>query len=300
MTTHRFVWGPFRATLAATLVAAVVSLFAFVQSGAATQAAEDQVEDQHHEGRIVGGTAVPDGKYRFVAALLNTNSGTTPFEQQFCGGTLIDEDSVLTAAHCVFGQSPQPLRVTVGRTVLNSTQGQVRSVSSIAIHPSYNPPPGPGTSQAYDAAVLQLNRGVGGVPRMRLATARHDFLETPGRNATVAGWGNTIAQPAGGGGPSPSFPNRMREAQVPLVSDEQAKMVYGASYFEPLMVAAGREGKDTCQGDSGGPMFAKANRRYRQIGITSFGAGCGAQGYPGVYAEVNAPAIRDFIVAAAA
>jgi secreted trypsin-like serine protease len=65
------------------------------------------------------------------------------------------------------------------------------------------------------------------------------------------------------------------------------------------MVAAGREGKDTCQGDSGGPMFAKTASGPRQIGITSFGAGCGAQGYPGVYTEVNAASIRSFIIDAA-
>jgi secreted trypsin-like serine protease len=65
------------------------------------------------------------------------------------------------------------------------------------------------------------------------------------------------------------------------------------------MVAAGREGKDTCSGDSGGPMFARqADKRY-QIGITSFGRGCGASGYPGVYTEVNARAVKPFIVNAA-
>src|SRR5215212_2310950 len=98
MTRYRFVWGPLRATLAATLVATVVSLLAFVQSGPAAQAVEDQVEAQHLEGRVIGGTEVPDGKHPFVAALLNTNAGNTPTEQQFCGGSLIDRDSVLTAA----------------------------------------------------------------------------------------------------------------------------------------------------------------------------------------------------------
>jgi secreted trypsin-like serine protease len=91
----------------------------------------------------------------------------------------------------------------------------------------------------------------------------------------------------------------MREAQVPLVSDSQGQSVYGSSYFPSLMVAAGETGKDTCQGDSGGPMFAKVSDRYTQIGVTSFGTGCGASGYPGVYAEVNASAIRNFITNAA-
>ncbi len=65
------------------------------------------------------------------------------------------------------------------------------------------------------------------------------------------------------------------------------------------MVAAGETGKDTCQGDSVGPMFELVSGQYWQTGITSFGAGCGAAGYPGVYAEVNASSIRNFITNAA-
>jgi secreted trypsin-like serine protease len=139
---------------------------------------------------------------------------------------------------------------------------------------------------------------VSGIVPIKLATSNQDFLETPGANATVAGWGNTIAQPAGGSAGS-SFPNRMREAQVPLVSGDQAASIYGPSYVKSLMVAAGKAGKDTCQGDSGGPMFAKVNISFKQIGITSFGIGCGADGFPGVYTEVNASPIRSFITNAA-
>jgi secreted trypsin-like serine protease len=281
---------PVWVTLLAALVAALVSVFVFLQSGKPAQAADGT----RYSTKIIGGTAVPDGKYKFVAALRNTNFGSTAFEQQFCGGTLIDHDSVLTAAHCVYGRSVSPLRVTVGRTVLDSNQGQTRSVSRKFVHRFYDP----SLDDAYDAAVLKLRRPVSGIPPIKLATSSQDFLETPGRNATVAGWGNTIGQPAGGNAGS-SFPNRMREAQVPIVSDNQAASVYGSDYFKRLMVAAGEAGKDTCQGDSGGPMFAKPGGKFTQIGITSFGTGCGADGYPGVYAEVNASSIRSFITNAA-
>jgi secreted trypsin-like serine protease len=91
----------------------------------------------------------------------------------------------------------------------------------------------------------------------------------------------------------------MRVARVPIVSDARARDVYGSSFVGALMVAAGKAGKDTCSGDSGGPMFARQGDKRYQIGITSFGEGCGARGYPGVYTEVNAPAIRTFIVDAA-
>ncbi len=285
MVVRKFGRGSLWMSLLAALVAALLLLVSFGSAQSARAA-----DDPTYDTRIIGGTAVPDGKYPFVAALLDTRNGSTAFYQQFCGGTLIDRDSVLTAAHCVYGEPASPLRVTVGRTVLDSNQGQKLAVSRIFVHPDYNP----ASSQAYDAAVLKLSGPVPGITPIKLATSSQDFLENPGRNATVAGWGNTNQQ-----SPSMSEPdyyvNRMREAQVPLVSDATAKSVYGNDYFSGLMVAAGKTGKDTCQGDSGGPMFAKTNGLYTQIGITSFGTGCGAPGYPGVYAEVNASSIRTFI-----
>ena len=244
--------------------------------------------------KVVGGKPLPDGKYEFVAALLDTRYGSTAYNQQFCGGALIDKDSVLTAAHCVYGESAAPLKVAVGKTVLSSNQGQTRGVSGIFVHPQYSP----SWDEAYDVAIIKLKSPVSGIAPVKLATSSQDYLETPGRNATVAGWGNTVAQPPDGDAGS-SWPDRMREAQVPLVADSQAQSVYGSSYFPSLMVAAGETGKDTCQGDSGGPVFAKVSDRYTQIGVTSFGIGCGARGYPGVYAEVSASPIRNFITNAA-
>jgi len=274
---------------------AVLSLFLFVQSGKAAQVAVDQ----YYDGRVVGGKAVPNGKYKFVAALLNTSYGSAASEQQFCGATLIDRDSVLTAAHCVEGEMAPSLRVTVGRTLLDTNQGQERGVSQMFIHPNWN-----SDTFAYDAAVLKLSKPVSRIKPIKLATSSQDFLETPERNATVAGWGNTTAQPADGSDAGSSFPNRMREAQLPIVSDSSAEEVYDSTYGLPgyrssIQVAAGKTGKDACQGDSGGPIFALAGGNYTQIGITSWGIGCGAPGYPGVYAEVNDSSIRGFITTAA-
>ncbi len=251
--------------------------------------------DTDYQAQIVGGTEVPNGKYPFVTALLDRRNGSTAYQQQFCGGSLIDEDSVLTAAHCVVGTSPTPLRVTVGRTVLNSDQGEVRRASRIFVHPDYRER----CRNCYDAAVLKLGNSVSGIAPIKLAASNQNALENPGRKARIAGWGNTIKQTPPFFQEPDSYPNRMHAATVPLVSDARAKDVYGSSYVRSLMVAAGKEGKDTCQGDSGGPMWASTPQGRRQIGITSFGAGCGAQGYPGVYAEVNAPSIRSFITNAA-
>lgn len=276
------------AVLAALLFAAL--LLAFFGGAQSARAAI--------EPRIVGGTAVPDGKYRFVAALLDTRNGSTAFWQQTCGGTLIDKNSVLTAAHCVFGEPEAPLRVTVGRTVLNSDQGQKRAVSRIFIHPNYKP-----RTIAYDAAVLKLSRPVTGIAPVKLATSSQNFLETPGRVVTTAGWGNKNQQSPDHHEPD-LYADRMREVQVPIASDARAERIYDAElgpsgYVPPIQVAVEKSGKGPCQGDSGGPLFDMVAGRYTQIGITSWGIGCAADGYPGVYAEVNAPAIRPFIVNAA-
>ncbi len=253
------------------------------------------------ETQIVGGTAVPNGEYPFMASLQERKNNQPPAKEHFCGGTLIDRDSVLTAAHCaayIKREVPaRMLRIVVGVTELNSDQGQarrIRSHSDIRVHPRYHG----GRSAAYDAAVIELERPVSFNP-IKLATADQNRLEKPGRKARIAGWGNTIQQTPPFYLEPNSYPNRMRAATVPLVSDARAEDVYGSSYFPRLMVAAGKEGKDTCDGDSGGPMWATTPQGRRQIGITSFGAGCGAQGYPGVYTEVNASPIRTFITDAA-
>jgi len=244
-------------------------------------------DDPGVQPQVVGGTPVPDGKYPFVAALLDTRFGSTPTEQQFCTGTLIDRNSVLTAAHCVVGTSPQPLRIVLGRTVLSkSDQGQERSVSAIFIDPSYNGK----RSDAYDAAVLELNDSVSAIAPIKLAALNQNFLEKPGHRVKIAGWGKT------GSG----YPERMHEASLPVVSDTYARKVYGRLFVPALMVAAGETGVDTCVGDSGGPAFAQTPGGPRQIGITSFGgARCGARDQPGVYTEVNASSIRNFITSMA-
>jgi secreted trypsin-like serine protease len=327
MSEDKAISGPLWATLVGALVAAIVvaAFFVFVQGGEAKQVANEQ---PLYGPKIIDGKGVPNGTYPFMSFLTLTfadgqDSNNKP-EIFDCGGSLIDADNVLTAAHCVVDETRLlKVKVAVGRTVLSSKQGQVRSVKRVSIHPNFNFP-------NYDAAVLELSRPVAGITPIKLASSKQNFLEKPGRKAMVAGWGSTTARRAClPTFASPVFPYRMRQAQVPIVSDSRADQLYqdicrfiGPSYshyIPRLMVAAGGTGKDACQGDSGGPLFVArapdgngdndgkngdgdngtSGAKYTQIGITSFGPGCGTERYPGAYTEVNASPIARFIKRAA-
>jgi secreted trypsin-like serine protease len=291
--------------LLAMLCAALVSLLALAQWDGAARA--DEQEGRGHritpersadptlrhepsgaakqgdfEPEVVGGTPVADGAYPFMAFLdIRYRNGS----RGRCGGTLIARDSVLTAAHCV--PNTRKVLLTVGRTVISESQGQLRSVRYVFIHPRYNPP-----KYAYDAAVLKLYSPVKGIKPIKLATAKQNSLELPGHTLRAAGWGSRSE------GGDLQFSDRMRVVSLPVVSDRRARRAYSSAYSPSLMVAAGAKGKDACQGDSGGPLFNPGSTST-QVGIVSFGRGCARSGFPGVYTEVNNPRVRTFIVNAA-
>jgi secreted trypsin-like serine protease len=288
MSVNKSIKDPLWATLVGTLVAAmVVSFVVFVQSGEAVppEAADEQPHSASVSPMIVGGTEVPDGKYPFVAYVeLYTRKSVFA-----CTGSLIDQDSVLTAAHCLIDTTGA--KVIVGRTDLrNKNRGQVIEASKPFIHPRYN-------GNGYDAGVLKLRRPVKGIKPIKLATANQNNLEKPGHILTAAGWGAVRQRPA-------IYPKRMHEVSIPVVSDSRAKRAYQQSqapkYVPSLMVAAGKKGKAPCFGDSGGPLFDSGSRT--QVGIDSRYAvrKCAAQArYPEVFTEVNNQEIRNFIVSAA-
>ena len=295
MSVAKFIRNPLWATLVGALVAAmVVSYFVFVQSGEATpQAADEQTPYASVSPKspmIVGGIAVPNGKNPFMAALLDKRRPGDAFDELFCGGTLIDKDSVLTAAHCLVNSKPDKLQVVIGRTVLNQHRGQLRSVSRRFIQLRYN-------GNGYDAAVLKLSRPVKGIKPIKLALTKQNNLEKPGHILMAAGWGVVKQRP----GPFDVRTFRMHEVSVPVVFDSRAKRAYqsqGLKYLPSLQVAAGKKGNGACFGDSGGPLFDSGSGT--QVGVTSHGAGrCGTARYPAVYTEVNNEQIGKWILKAA-
>jgi secreted trypsin-like serine protease len=207
---------------------------------------------------------------------------------------------------------PGLFRVFLGRTDMTSNKAVVRNVKRIFVHPRYNP-----SSLNRDAAVLKLSREVRDIPKLKLAeVTSRNWLEKPGSTAVVAGWGSTLQKSFTTSKCSVGreyFPDRMREARVPIRSDSYAAYVYNEflpyygyhcrRYVSKKMIAADRGGKGTCQSDSGGPLIKLVQRNGKkvhiQIGIVSGGVGCAYDGYPGKYSEVNSKQIAPFIKSAA-
>ncbi|OIJ94776.1 S1 family peptidase [Streptomyces monashensis] len=213
---------------------------------------------------IVGGTATTTAAYPFVMQITDASGN------QFCGGTLVAADKVVTAAHCMVGESTSSVRVVGGRTFLNGTDGTVSKVGKIWINPNYTD-----ATQGNDVSVLTLSTSMP-YTAAKYVSASDTGVYAAGATARILGWGTTSE--------NGSSSNQLRTATVPLVADSGCKTSYGSDFVQSDMVCAGYAsgGTDTCQGDSGGPLLIGGVL----AGITSWGEGCAEAGYPGVYTRL--------------
>jgi len=210
-----------------------------------------------------------------------------------CGGSIIKEDRILTAAHCLVDLALFPSEITIvaGRSSLLET-GQRRSISQLAIHPMFREVVG-GRNDGIlinDVAVLSLSTPLtfnSRVQPIAYALPRDNSFERPDTPLNVVGFGAT----RDGG----ELSTQLMEATVPAIARGQAAQALGVQLNGSHLAAGGRL-QDSCQGDSGGPLVAtRPDGTLVQVGIVSFGFGCGNPGLPGVYSRVSglAPFIRN-------
>ncbi|XP_045102250.1 serine protease svh-1-like isoform X3 [Portunus trituberculatus] len=247
-----------------------------------------QVEDRPgapilERPKIVDGHTPPPGAHPWmVAILVHTRTGP----KQNCGGAVLSEDLVITAAHCVSKYPPITYLLRIGDfNVEEEEEGQQEfRISSIALHPQFDK----GPYLNNDVALLRVQRKNGkgiqfgkNVQPLCLVPSRWNY--PPYLNCTVAGWGSL--------GVSLGYSKVLQSALLPILprSTCQADYVYGPVRLTQGMYCAGylEGGVDTCQGDSGGPMVCLVEGRHTIVGITSWGHGCARPNKPGVYTKLT-------------
>ncbi|XP_033331115.2 trypsin-like serine protease domain-containing protein masquerade isoform X1 [Megalopta genalis] len=232
--------------------------------------------------RVVGGEDADANEWCWQVALINS------LNQYLCGGALIGTQWVLTAAHCVTNivRSGDAIYVRVGDHDLTRKYGspgaQTLRVATTYIHHNHN-------SQTLDndIALLKLH----GQAELKdgvclVCLPARGVSHTAGKRCTVTGYGYM-----GEAGP---IPLRVREAEIPIVSDAECIRKVNAVTEKIFILpassfcAGGEQGNDACQGDGGGPLVCQDDGFYELAGLVSWGFGCGRLDVPGVYVKVSA------------
>lgn len=225
--------------------------------------------------KIVGGENAQKGEISYIVSLRSKSSG------HFCGGSLIAQNWVLTAAHCVRGGTIN--EIWIGMLDQKNLEGvEKMKPAKIIAHEKYS-----SSTMENDFALIQLSQNSSYAPVVLNETEITIDETNPGAApimSLTAGWGALREN-------SYTLPNMLQKVQVPLVGATacNAPEAYNGD-IKSSMICAGYKagGKDSCQGDSGGPLsIVDADGKHTLIGVVSWGEGCARANKYGVYAKVN-------------
>ncbi|CAL4105092.1 unnamed protein product, partial [Meganyctiphanes norvegica] len=225
--------------------------------------------------RIVGGQVAELHEWRWQAALRLREDNL-----QFCGATLIADQWLLTAAHCMVNFQTSSVTVSLGEhdknTGSDTTATRHIGIKRSIIHPDYDT-----TTQENDIALLELESYTSNTAIHPICLPTKNAASTfAGSTGTVTGWGTTSWQ-----GQDSSH---LQEVELPIITNTKCSNDLEQYTITDKMICTYAVGKDACQGDSGGPLVWKSpSGHYNLVGVVSFGYRCAETGYPGVYTRVT-------------
>ncbi|XP_032589214.2 uncharacterized protein LOC6586651 isoform X1 [Drosophila mojavensis] len=227
------------------------------------------------------------GEYPWHVAILKKDPKESIYA---CGGTLIDAQHIISAAHCIKSQNGFDLRVRLGEWDVNHDVEFFpyieRDVVSVHIHPEYYA----GTLD-NDLAILKLDHPVDFTknPHISPACLPDQYSDFTNARCWTTGWGKDAFGEHG------KYQNILKEVDVPILSHHQCeaqlrntRLGYSYKLNPGFICAGGEEGKDACKGDGGGPLVCERNGVWNVVGVVSWGIGCGQVNVPGVYVKVSA------------
>lgn len=225
-------------------------------------------------GKIVGGENAQQGEIPYIVSLRGSSGS------HFCGGSLISQKWVLTAAHCVRGGTVKEIWIGL-LDQKNSAGAEKIKPAKIIAHEKYN-----ASTLENDFALIELSQNSSFAP-IALNDIEINLDETVNSEpimSMTSGWGATKES-------SYTLPNMLQKVSVPLVSEKNcnAPEAYKGKIKESMICAGLKAGgKDSCQGDSGGPLVvSNADGSHTLIGVVSWGEGCARANKYGVYSKVN-------------
>ncbi|CAH0592701.1 unnamed protein product [Chrysodeixis includens] len=223
--------------------------------------------------RIVGGSFADITSYPSLVALIQNFPDNR--WRHSCGGVIMNNRAILTAAHCVVGESPFRWRVRAGSSWEHGWNSETYYVSRITTHFSFG---NGGHAYNNDIAVLRVNSNIEFNPYIFPAAIAGSMYNLPD-NAEVwtAGWGATSFE-----GP---VSTSLRHVQVWTINQSRCNTRYDGSLTANMLCAGWLDvgGRDACTNDNGGPLYHKGV----VVGIVSFRYSCGDPQYPGVYTRVS-------------
>lgn len=249
------------------------------------------------------------GQFPWMAVILKTTTDPKTgarLDNVFqCGGSLIHSRVIITAAHCVSEFNVHSLKVRVGEWDTQSADNddevnshQDFTISEIIIHPNHH-----NGTMFNDVALIQLSSPVvlqKHINTICIPTNKQVNYDT--RSCISTGWGKN-----GFGGKNDRYQTVLKQVHLSIVPHDtcqkQLRDTRLGDFFildESFICAGGVRGEDVCKGDGGGPLICPLNdsksnqKKYIQVGIVSWGIGCGDEKIPGVYSSLvaNAPWIN--------
>ncbi|XP_028031503.1 trypsin-2-like [Bombyx mandarina] len=225
------------------------------------------------DSRIVGGheTTIEDHPYQ-VSFIVNNS--------YFCGGIILSQDWIMTAAHCAQNVDPTTVVLRAGSTFRKN--GTIIPIALVASHPEYDDP-----AFDKDVAVMKTVKPMEfGETMQPVALPALGAKLEPNSEIVVSGWGRTVQG-------APTIPDRLMNVTLDVVSHFKCNLSYYLDLTDNMWCAGNffLGGKGTCQGDSGGA----AVQNGTVMGIVSFGRGCGQPLSPSVFAATYSPANWNFI-----
>jgi len=222
--------------------------------------------------KIVGGQNADKNEYPWQVALKYNNN-----RYPFCGGTLLNSKTVLTAGHCLEGVRANQFKVVLGEHNLEINENEQVIEVSYVRYKDYNT-----ETLNNDFAIIRLRTNAKFTQSVSpICLPEANSINYDSRLATVTGWGRLRE-----GG---SWPDILQEVNVNTMTNSQCttNTDYNPGEVTSTMICARAPGKDACSGDSGGPLITKEGSTYTLIGVVSWGFGCARAQAPGVYSRIT-------------